>query len=608
MNNVISKKTVRVGCHSGFWGDSNFNAAQLVEKGNVDYLTSDYLAETTMSLLASAMLKNPNAGYAVDFITAMAPLLGKIKQQGIKVITNAGGLNSAACRDALLKLSAEQGIDFKVALVSGDDLMPRLDEIRKLNPREMGSGESLPENMVSMNAYIGAPAIKAALDAGAEIVICGRCTDSAVVVGALMHEFMWNQEDYDHIAAAVLAGHVVECSQQATGGSFTDWEDVLGWDDMGLPIIEMEANGSFVVSKPPQTGGLVSIGTVAEQILYEMGDPQAYLLPDITCDLTDMTLTQVGKDLVQVEGVKGRAPTPTYKISGTYFDGFKSITSLMIAGRDASKKAHKQLDALIARARRLIKQQGFKDFLEVSPEVIGAEETYGANRRIQESREVIIKLGVRHEEKGALEIFAREIATSGVSMSQGTTGMFAGRPKISPVIRHYAFLLEKKHVPVYLEFEGQTREIEVLAGQPLEQWPDKVGSTPAVNLSDETIKVPLIALAWGRSGDKGDGANIGLIAREPVFATIIREQITTNVVAQFFAHYNPTRVRRWEMPGINAFNFIIDDVLGGGGAGSLRYDSQGKTYAQMFLDYPVEVPASWIQTKPRIAKFAREFL
>lgn len=607
MKNDKPNRTVRIGCHSGFWGDSNYNAAQLVEKGNVDYLTSDYLAETTMSLLASAKLKNPNTGYAVDFITAMTPLLGKIKAQGIKVITNAGGLNSTACRDALLQIAQDQGIEFKVALVSGDDLMPRIDEIRALHPREMSSGEPLPNDMVSMNAYIGAPAIRAALDAGAEIVICGRCTDSAVVVGALMHEFNWDQKDFDFVAAAALAGHVVECSQQATGGSFTDWEDVTGWDDMGLPIIEMDASGTFVVSKPPKTGGLVSVGTVAEQILYEMGDPQAYLLPDITCDITDMTLTQIGENLVEVKGVKGRAPTPTYKISGTHFDGFKSITTLMIAGRDASKKAHKQLDALVARSRRLIMQEGFSDFAEVSAEVIGAEETYGANSRLDGSREVIIKLGLRHKEKAPLEIFAREIATSGVSMSQGTTGMFAGRPKISPVIRHYAFLLEKKHVPVTLEFEGEYREIETFPGLPLEQLADKVGYTPEVDLTGETIKVPLVALAWGRSGDKGDGANIGLIAREPEFATLIREQITTDVVKQFFAHYNPTRVRRWEMPGINAFNFIIDDVLGGGGAGSLRYDSQGKTYAQMFIDYPVEVPSSWVQTKPRIAKYSNEF-
>lgn len=607
MNNDISKKTVRVGCHSGFWGDSNFNAAQLVEKGNIDYLTSDYLAEVTMSVLASAMLKNPKAGYALDFITAIAPLLGKIKEQGIKVVTNAGGLNAAACRDALLKLAQEQGIDFKVALVTGDDLMPRIDEIRALDPKELDSGEQLPDKMVSMNAYIGAPAIKAALDAGAEIVISGRCSDSAIQVGALMHEFKWGQQDYDLVASAALAGHVVECSAQATGGSFTDWEDVPGWDDMGLPIIEMDANGTFLVSKPPETGGLVSVGTVSEQILYEMGEPQSYLLPDITCDTTDIAVTQVGENLVEVKGTKGRPPTSTYKISSTYLDGFKAITTLMIAGRDASKKAHKQLEALVARSRRLIKQQGFKDFSEISAEVIGAEDTYGANRRVHESREVILKLGVRHEDKGALEIFAREIATSGVSMSQGTTGMLGGRPRISPVIRHYAFLLDKKHVPVFLEYDGQTREIDVFAGEPLEQWPDKVANTPAVDISGDTIKVPLIALAWGRSGDKGDNANIGLIAREPEFATLIREQITSDVVKQFFAHYTPSRVRRWEMPGINAFNFIINDVLGGGGAGSLRYDTQGKTYAQMLIDYPVKVPASWAETKPRIAKYAGEY-
>lgn len=603
---MSTEKTVRIGCHSGFWGDSAYNANQLVEKGNIDYLVSDYLAETTMSIMGAQMMRNPDAGYAPDFIKTIKPLLKQIKGQGIKVITNAGGMNSQACRDALLAAATEEDVELNIALVEGDNLMSRADEIRALGVTEMGTGNELPEEITSMNAYIGSPAIKAALDAGADIVMCGRCTDSAVVVGALMHEFGWGQQDNDLLSAACLAGHVLECVQQAVGGNFTDWDEVEGWDDMGLPIVEVKADGSFIVSKPEDTGGLVSVGTVSEQIMYEMGDPQAYLLPDVVCDFSDVTVTQLNDKEVEVKGAKGRPATPTYKVSATYMDGYKIIGTMMIGGRNAAKKARKQLDAIVKRTSRLVMEAGYGDYDEVSTEVIGAEDTYGANSRIDDSREVILKVGLRHAKKEALEIFSTEFVPAGISMGQGSCGLFAGRPRPSPVIRHFAFLLDKKHVAITVDIKGGKQGVEIFSGEPLVIPESVVGETPAVDMSDGTIQVPLIALAWGRSGDKGDGANIGLIAREPEFATVIREQISTEVMKTFFAHYNPTRVRRWEMPAMYAFNYIIDNVLGGGGAGSLRYDTQGKTYAQMFLDQPVTVPAEWVNTKPRIAQFADE--
>ena len=599
-------KTVRIGCHSGFWGDSAYNANQLVEKGNIDYLVSDYLAETTMSIMGAQMMRNPKAGFAPDFIQTLKPLLKQIKQQGIKVITNAGGMNSQACRDALMAAAIEEGVELNIALVEGDNLMSRKDDIRALGVTEMGSDQPLPEKITSLNAYIGSPAIQVSLAAGADIVICGRCTDSAVVVGALMHEFAWGQQDNDLLASACLAGHVVECVQQAVGGSFTDWQDVEGWDDMGLPIVEVKADGSFVVSKPPGTGGLVSVGTVAEQIMYEMGDPQSYLLPDVVCDFSEVTLTQLNDDEVEVKGAKGRDATPTYKVSATHMDGYKIMGTMMMGGRDAAKKARKQLDAIIKRTQRLIHNAGFDDYDEISTEIIGAEDTYGANRRVEGAREVIMKIGLRHAKKEALEIFSTEFFPAGVSMGQGSTGVFAGRPRPSAVIRHFAFLLEKNHVNITVDVNGEKIPVEVFPGSALELPESAAGKYPAVDLSGDTIEVPLIALAWGRSGDKGDGANIGLIAREAEFAGIIHQQISPEVMSKFFAHYSPSRVRRWEMPNMLAFNYILDDVLGGGGAGSLRYDPQGKAYAQMFLDHPVKVPAKWADTKPHIAQFAKE--
>ena len=275
----MTDKTIAIGCSSGFWGDSGYAPAQLVNSGRIDYLVSDYLAEITMSLLARARAKNPEAGYPQDFIAALAPLLPAIKAQGIRVVSNAGGVNPRACRTALEAAANAAGVELRIAVVEGDDLMPRIDEIRQRAPTEMFSGQALPARLMSCNAYLGARPIAAALDAGADVVLTGRCVDSAVTLGILMHEFGWQDTDYDLLAAGSLAGHVIECGPQCTGGLFTDWQDVPDWEDMGYPIVECAADGSFVVTKPEKTGGLVSVGTVAEQIVYEIGDPQATSCP-----------------------------------------------------------------------------------------------------------------------------------------------------------------------------------------------------------------------------------------------------------------------------------------------------------------------------------------
>ncbi len=362
---------VKIGCHAGFWGDSGYNIPQILNNAEVDYLVSDYLAETTMSIMAAMKIKNPEAGYAIDFVTHLTPYLQDIKKKGIKVITNAGGMNPAACRDALQKAIDEKGLTFNIAVVNGDDMMPHLDEVRKDNPVDMESGKPLPEKVSSMNAYLGAPAIAQALDEGAEIVICGRITDSAVTIGALSHEFGWKQDDWDKLSSAALAGHVIECVQQATGGSFTDWEDVPNWENVGLPLVEFSGDGSFVVTKPDNTGGLVSVGTVSEQIMFEMSDPSAYILPDVVCDFNDISLEQIAPNRVLVKGARGRPATPYYKVSATYLDGYKIIGTMLIGGRDAEAKARRQGSAIINRLQGFIHDVGYGDFEEVSIEVIG---------------------------------------------------------------------------------------------------------------------------------------------------------------------------------------------------------------------------------------------
>ena len=582
------KDTVAIGCSSGFWGDSGYAAAQLVTSGRIDYLVSDYLAEITMSLLARAKAKDPDAGFPPDFVTSLAPLLPEIKRQGIRVVSNAGGMNPRACRVALEGAAAQAGIALRIAVVEGDDLSGRLDQIRAGAPREMFSGAALPERIMSCNAYLGARPVAAALDAGADVVLTGRCVDSAVTLGILMHEFGWRDDEHDKLAAGSLAGHVIECGPQCTGGIFTDWQDVPGWDDMGYPIVECTADGRFTVTKPANTGGLVSVGTVAEQIVYEIGDPTAYLLPDVVCDFSTVQLAQDGPDRVRVSGARGRAPTPSYKVCATHADGWRVIATLMLAGGDAAARARRMGEAIVARTRRLNGAEGRADYREVSIEVIGAEDSYGQSLA---AREVVLKIGLRHDDKAALDLFAREMTHAGVAMAQGTTGLFGGRPTPSPVLRLFSFLLPKDQVPVRYDLDGREAPVSVAAGQCLDvRLPPAV--PPAPTFDGPTVEVPLARIAWGRSGDKGDDANIGLIARRPEYFPVLRAQVTPQRVAAFFAHYLRGEVLRWELPGFHALNFLLKRALGGGGVASLRYDPQGKTYAQILLDLPVRVPAT----------------
>lgn len=599
----MSRDLVRIGCSSGFWGDSAWAADQLVRSGQIDYLVSDYLAEITMSLLARARLKNPEGGFPPDFVQSLAPLLPELRRQGIRVVSNAGGMNPRGCRAALEKAAAAAGLEFRIAVVEGDDLMPRLAELSAVAPRDMFSGAPFPQQPLSINAYLGARPIAAALDAGADIVLTGRCVDSAVTLGILMHEFGWSDADHDLLAAGSLAGHIIECGPQCTGGLFTDWRDVPGWDDMGYPIVECSPEGAFVVTKPSGTGGLVSVGTVAEQILYEIGDPAAYVLPDVVCDFTAVRIEQAGENRVRVSGARGRPPTPTYKVSATHADGWRVIATVMIAGRDAAAKARREGEAIIERTRRLLLAAGLPDYLETSIEVIGSEDTYGPRaRRGADAREVVLKLGLRHASKDALDLFAREMTQAAVAMAQGTTGLFGGRPSPSPVVRLFSFLLDKAQVPLRVSVGDEDFDVPVAAGEVFVPVPQSI--VPPEPAPADVVEVPLVALAWTRSGDKGNHANIGVIARRPEFAAALRRELTPERIGSCFSHYLKGSVTRWELPGVHAFNFLLEDVLGGGGIASLRYDPQGKTYGQMLLDLPVRVPRAWTDAGGPLAAHA----
>ena len=398
---------------------------QLISAG-VDYLLMDYLAEVTMSLLARARMKDPAAGYPPDFIAYLKAVLPEIAHRGVKLASNAGGVNPSGCKRALEGVIAELGLSLTVAMVEGDDVMPLIDQLRASDVREAVSGARLPPKLLTANAYLGALPIKAAFDGAADIVITGRCADSALALGILMHEFRWAADDYDRLGAGSLIGHILECGPQATGGIFTDWDKVPDWHNIGYPIAECRQDGSFVVSKPDDTGGLIVPGVIAEQALYEIGDPAAYLLPDVTADFSEVRVTQIGADKVRVEGARGRAPTNKYKVSATYQDGYRAVATVSIVGPNAAMKAERTGAALIARARMLFKEQEIKDFSATHVEVLGAETSYGSRSRARASREVLLRLVVEHSIREALELFARELGSVGLSCAPGTTGITMG--------------------------------------------------------------------------------------------------------------------------------------------------------------------------------------
>ncbi len=592
----MSDKIVRLGGASGFWGDTPEGARQLVYSGQVDYLVMDYLAEITMSLLARAKAKDPAMGYPPDFVAQfIAPYAKEIAARGIKVVCNAGGVNPLACRDAVEKVLAEQGVKLRVAAIVGDDIHDMVEELRG-EVKEVQSGAAMPAKVVSANAYIGAFPIAAALAAGADIVVTGRAADSALALGPLIHEFGWTATDFDRLASGTMAGHVIECGPQATGGIFTDWRLVAeGWHNIGFPIAECKADGSFIVTKPDGTGGLVSPQTVAEQITYETGDPANYILPDVVCDLSGVHVEQVGANRVNVTNVRGKAPTPTYKVSATYPEGFRSIATLMVNGIDAAPKAQAMGQAILKRTSLIFAREGLGDYVDTSIEVLGAEATYGPHGRAGGVREVILKVGVRHMDKRAVDIFTREIAPAATGMGQGISGFAGGRPSVQPVLRLYSFLLDKARVKIEVDFEGKRIPISVMTeGQAVPAYKPPVTSASA-SPSGDTATVPLVQLAHGRSGDKGNLSNIAILARKPEYLAAIAAQLTPDAVKQYMAHIVEGTVERYDWPGLHGFNFILNQSLGGGGVASLRYDPQGKAHAQMLMDFPVKVPASWVK-------------
>jgi len=591
---VAKRKTIRIGGAAGMWGDSSISTPQLLAKGDLDIIIYEMLAEVTMGILARAKAKDPGKGYAVDFVdVTLALYLKDMKAKGVRVVTNAGGVNPRACADAIRALAKSQGIDIKVAAIDGDDLTGRMDELSAAGIVEMTHGTPPPARTLACHAYLGAAPIADALDAGADIVVTGRCVDSALVLGPLIHAFDWALDDYAKLAQGSLAGHLLECGAQSTGGLMTDWEATDSWVDIGYPIAEVSADSSFVLTKAPDTDGIVSIASASEQLIYEIGDPHSYILPDVVCDFAEVNLEQIGPDRVKVTGARGAAPTPTLKAGALEVDGYRLLITLLVVGRDAARKADRMAATLFARLTKIFAALGWEDFDETSVETLGAESNYGPASRMTRSREVVLKIGARHARPEALGLLGREAPSMGISMAQGVSGGGGGRARATPYIRLHSLLVPREMVTANVILDGEPvaeRRAEAPRTQPLA--PHSPDAEDAAQPREATVRAPLMGLAYARSGDKGDGANIGVIARHPDFVAAIAREVTSAQVKAYLAHFVKGEVRRYAMPGVHAFNFTLDQALGGGGLASLRYDPQGKAFGQMLLDLEIDVPES----------------
>ena len=590
---MSSDKVIKIGGASGYWGESAMATPQLLKSGGLDYIVYDYLAEITMSIMARAKAKDPTKGYATDFVdSVMKPLLPTIAKSGVKIIANAGGVNPEACGDAVRAIIADNGLDLRVAVISGDNILADKDSIIAKAPQDMFSGADAPDSdkVASINVYLGAFPIAKALDAGADIVITGRVVDSAVTLGACIHEFGWKPSDLDLLASGSLAGHILECGPQATGGNFTDWEDAGDISNIGYPIAEISADGSFVTTKPEGTGGIVNVGTVSEQMLYEIGDPRAYLLPDVTCDFSEVQITQIAPNRVHVSPATGFSAPHTYKTCLTYMDGWRAGTYLTIYGGNAAGKAAKLFDASLERANKTLRLFNLGDYTETSCEILGSGSQLGKARA---SDEVVMKVAVKHTDPKGVGIFLKELAGIGLATPPGLSGFTgAGRPKPSPVVRLFSYKTDKQAVTVTIDVDGQTQKFNDHVDNELQSL--ACGTKEPETVTDASIDVPLIKLAWGRSGDKGNKANVGVIARKAEYLPYIWATLNEEKIGIVYSHFmnQPNAVERFYMPGSNSMNILIDDVLGGGGAASLRNDAQAKGYAQILLAQSIPVSKS----------------
>ena len=560
--------TVRIGGGSAFFIDSAMAVPQLLKAG-VDYIILDYLAEGAMGLLGRMRLADPKAGFPSDFMDVhIGPFLAKIAASGTRIAANAGGVNPLALAEKLRARIAELGLNIPVSVIHGDDLMDQLGGLA--DTRDMFTGTPFPHaGVTSCNAYLGAFPIAAAFEKGAQIVITGRVVDSALALGALIHEFGWQAQEWDKLSAGTLVGHLIECGPQVTGGTFTDWREVEGWATIGAPIAECHADGTCIITKPDGTGGLVSVGTVAEQMLYEVSDPQAYLVPDVACDFSAVRIEQAGENRVHVSGALGNPAPATLKACATWDDGWRAVAYQPVIGPAARERATKQAAALFERGSLMLRGRNMADWRRTEAVLIGSEE------------EVIAKLVVEHDEMLAVQMFLREQFAAISAMSPGTSVAFG--PSVGPMMNLVSFTVDRAMAVPHVDGVPCPDVIRTVFA------PDMIARPMAPEATSSGGVATLEQLAFARSGEKGETINVGVIARKPENLGALRTAMTQAALRDWLPDLGEFRVSVYDVPGCHAFNILMEGALPGGLNASQRLDPAAKSIAQRLMRFPVSL-------------------
>lgn len=597
------KKKIRIGNAGGYWGDDLDAMRRQLAGGPLDYLTMDFLAEITMSILKKQQLTDPRMGYARDFLIQLEDCLPLIVKKNVRVITNAGGINPQGLGLKILELARRMGLDLKVGVVYGDDIANQLYELTSQGEAfaNMETGAEfggVRHRISSANVYLGAEPVVAALDAGCQIIVTGRVTDTSITLAPMIHEFGWQLDDWDRLASGLVAGHIIECGAQASGGNITDWHDVPSFHNIGYPIVEVEPSGEFIVTKHPRTGGLVSEKSVKEQLVYEMGDPAQYISPDVVAFFDTARVQEVRRNKVRVTGVRGGPAPYRFKVSMAYEDGWKAEGELLLSGPDVQRK----IDAISEVFWRKLGH----DFEKVATAAVGTGSIWPDRLAQCPSHEVLLRFGVRDHDPAKINDFSKALPALILAGPSGMAASKTGRPRPQAVVAYWPALIRRDRVTakvLTMDTAGREDFREIRFPLPEDLGDPVVSDEPRRRrqvrpFGGATTEVKLRRLCYARSGDKGDTCNIGVLARSNRIYDWILENLTAPVVKRFFKGMVLGKVTRYELDNLNGLNFLLEQSLGGGGTTSLLIDPQGKTMSQALLELPVEVPVSLLRGLP----------
>ncbi len=582
------KDIIRIGNCSGFYGDRLAAAREMIDGGPIDVLTGDYLAELTMTILYNQMqTRGENMGYVGTFLKQVRDIAADCKARDIKIVSNAGGLNPRAMAEEIEKILAELDVEMKVAWIDGDDIKADLDAFQADGERftNIDKGTDLGDSshtVLTANVYFGAWGIKEALDQGADIVICPRVTDAAVVIGPAAWKFGWNRNDYDALAGALAAGHIIECGAQCCGGNYSFFEEVPSFRNVGYPIAEIEADGSFTVTKHPDTGGLISVGTITAQLLYEIKAP-AYYNPDVIAHFDTMQIEQAGTDRVYVSGCRGSSPPPTHKVCVNTLGTNKQSIEILLTGLDIEKKAEVFVDQLFD---NLGGQEAFDD---VDIHLIRSDKE---NPATNEEAHAALRITVSSADPSKLgRLFQAKVTELALACIPGNTSRGAAGYNGTPVLAYWPTLIDSNRVMERVHIDGSTTEVSPTQRMGFEeiyyqQVPVQLAPAPA----GETVSIPFGRLFGTRSGDKGGAANCGIWAKTDEAYSFLYTFLTVEKFKELAPDMAAYEIERFDLPNLRALNFYIHDVLGEGVSSNHRIDKQAKSLGEYLRAKYIDAP------------------